>query len=749
MPMDSQGKFTIPVDADVDGLLEKLRAVDTYLRKLENDAKRAFNASDLVGNGKGSIFSPARSVGDVRAALSSGMMPKGAMPEVEKALKALSDHEKALAAQAKRGDPTLPISPQQAARQALLEAAKKQAGQNKPTKVDADQTFFTKLAQAVVRAQPGRVVAAAARGNVAGATRGLLGPSFMETMLANPELMTMLMYTTGYLAVNSQQASFNRQATALGSALSGAVPGAASFPGTAGQAYELGAAQLSGDFATAPDTVKTALSSLAQANVAPRNLGQNLIDVLGFSGANQLPIKDITSLVAAFSTTGGLNGKAVNGLLQDTKNVSKDANISLVQLISSMKALSSTAVGSARDVGGLAAVQKIIGANSGINAGALLSPALSSTGAQAIQQAALLGLSPRAFLTTQSNGKGGTALIYDRIASLVKRVGKGPAGTDVAEQLLTSAGLVNPQAISSPQQFADLIHTMMTGSPKQAEQAAKNLYSQAQHQRVSQKQNYQDEADALRGLTSATDKAKYALESIFTQLVDGTFFNHLRDTGSIDTNDTGPMTVHVKSPLKTSAAEAQIRNHGMNVNGSQISGQLATDAWQAAQGNPLYFSLLLGQMAKEATNPKTGKVDPSIISADGGYGLGQFTDPSVARKYLGPHWKQAALDPNKALKAMLAYDTDLIKANHGNVAKALAQYNAGPNGWSLTNVPHEGRQYGQELVKETQDIAGKIDVTVTVKHDGTATATAKTQITRTRTGGGNGHYTPPPHRRGA
>jgi len=135
--------------------------------------------------------------------------------------------------------------------------------------------------------------------------------------------------------------------------------------------------------------------------------------------------------------------------------------------------------------------------------------------------------------------------------------------------------------------------------------------------------------------------------------------------------------------------------------------------------------------------------DPSAVSADGGYGLGQFTDPSVAVKYLGQashelgkgpvtasNWHTAALNPEIGAQAMADYDASLVssKSAGGRFDKALAQYNAGPSGWNYTGHPGQGRDYGTGVMQSAQQIQHTLGITVTVQdQNGNKVGQTKTQ----------------------
>jgi hypothetical protein len=186
-------------------------------------------------------------------------------------------------------------------------------------------------------------------------------------------------------------------------------------------------------------------------------------------------------------------------------------------------------------------------------------------------------------------------------------------------------------------------------------------------------------------------------------------------------------------------------NQGMagqlKINGAGLSASTFSALEAAASRTGVPLSVLLAQSRQEAT--VNGKIDPSAVSADGGYGLGQFTDPSVAVKYLGQashelgkgpvtasNWHTAALNPEIGAQAMADYDASLVssKSAGGRFDKALAQYNAGPSGWNYTGHPGQGRDYGTGVMQSAQQIQHTLGITVTVQdQNGNKVGQTKTQ----------------------
>jgi len=184
-------------------------------------------------------------------------------------------------------------------------------------------------------------------------------------------------------------------------------------------------------------------------------------------------------------------------------------------------------------------------------------------------------------------------------------------------------------------------------------------------------------------------------------------------------------------------------NQGMagqlKIAGASLSASTFAALQSAAQRTGVPLSVLLAQSRQEAT--VNGKVDPSAISPDGGYGLGQFTDQASAMKYLGQasrelgqgpvtNWHTAALDPKIGAQAMADYDAANLasKASGGRWDKALSQYNAGPGGWDVTGKPGQGRDYGTGITSSAEQVQHTLGITVTVQdQNGNKVGQTKTQ----------------------
>ncbi len=166
----------------------------------------------------------------------------------------------------------------------------------------------------------------------------------------------------------------------------------------------------------------------------------------------------------------------------------------------------------------------------------------------------------------------------------------------------------------------------------------------------------------------------------------------------------------------------------LRIDGASVSASTFAALQSAAQRTGVPLSVLLAQSRQEAT--VNGKIDPSARSADGGIGLGQFTDAGAAVQYLGQashelgmgavtasNWRHMALNPRLAAQGMADYDAANLasKASGGRWDKALSQYNAGPGGWDVTGKPGQGRDYGVGIMHSAQQVQHTLGITVTVQ----------------------------------
>lgn len=778
MTMDDQG-IKIPLRIDTSQIESDLRAIDPDIKRLEAAFKKAFNAEGVVGNTKSAIFSPAKTTAEARAAIQS-LPPATAaqvLPGAMQAQAALDARLKVLERHAARGSASLPPTAAQAAQQRLsavnatMQAHTEQRRQTymqartaqpnaKPVQIEGTPSFISKLAAANAKASPALALYRAAGGRVPGGARmgGMLG-SAADLAMTNPYAAggALLAAATVGTAVygNQVQTNFNRNQAALSSSLVGGP-----LLGNQRTTMGLKTSQISQDLSFDPKEVQGIVQALGQAGIRQGDMVNNLRNVIAMAGPNQLPTNDVTSVAAALGTAGGENNTQVNKTFQDMGNTAKDAHISLTELLASMKALSTGAINAAKDVGGLSAVQSIIGASSGINAGAFMAPVLGATGSQALQASALLGMTPQQLLRDQSGARGGTAQIYDRIAGLVKRVDHGPAGTDVAESLLSSSGLVDTSNID-PKRLSALIEGMRTAAPDQASKMAAQLYKTADTKTVSQDKSYKDAADAMQSLTTWGQRAAYMFENWSTQLVNsaptppptkalpGMSLQATQEYARMDPA-AYQAALHSGTAAGSSAPSGSLpgysygvgtefaRQQGIavkNINGTMnyANPGIVADDLTAAKRNHVSAATLLAMQSQESS------FQAGAISKDHGYGLAQFTDDKAARQYLhvkpGQDWHAAALDPKRASEGQAEYLAALLKQSGGNEVLALSRYNGG-------NKPGaKAQHYGSVVERNAQDVANRMDVHVDVTvHD----QSGRTLPSTSRTVAGSKAYTPPP-----
>lgn len=762
MPLDDDGSIRIPLKIDTSGVEQDLRALDPLLTRLEQRLVKAFNASDLVG-GKGATFNRASSAADVQKAL--GRLPadqvRQLLPQVAAAQQALQAHQQAASRPTQRGGSgTTPTTPTQQAQRlgAQQRLSAPTTANQKPLLIDGSIQFYEKMRRISQAAGPAVNMYRMAGGRALGGGRigGMVG-SAMQLAEANPYMAggALLAAAAGGTAVygNQVQTNFNRNQAALSSALVGGP-----LLGNQKTLMGLKTSQISQDLSFDPKEVNSIVQTLGTAGVKQGDIANNLRNTIMLSGPNQLPAGDVASLAASLGTAGGESSSGVNKTFQQVSLTAHDAHISISELLASMKALSTGAITAAKDVAGLSAVQSLVGASSGINAGQAMKPVLSATGDQALQTAAILGLTPQQLLMDQST-KGGTARLYDKIAGFVKKVDHGPAGTDVTESLLQQTGLMDLSGLG-PQQQAALVEGLRTARPGQAAKLAAQLSTSADARTVSPTQSYKNAADAMQSLTSWTDRAALAFQNLTTQL-----FNQpaapvpTKPLPGLTLDQTRVYALSNPAGYARRLAASQGRGgtqtgargaitYGPGTDNAQLQGiavkniagtlnyapgDIVTDDLAAAKRNGVSAATLLAMQSQESG------FNPSAVSRDGGFGLSQFTDAATARRYLhvkpGQDWHAAALDPKRASEGQAEYLATLLKQSGGNEQLALSHYNGG-------NHPGATAQrYGRIVEQNTQDVANRMDVHVDVV---VRDQSGRTLPSTSRTVAGSKAYTPPP-----
>jgi len=717
------GEIHVKLRIDTSQVTEDLAAVDPEVQRLQQRIVALANRSAAVRAGR---RAPAERLGDIPNVEMSRPAMRALTGQLDRRVEQLSRA-------ARQGATTPPATPAAAARQQATARLDALRASRLPQQIDAPNSFFDKLARASARARPATSLYAAAGGRIPGAARQGMGAASLALELAgeNPALAALMLgggATIGAaFAVNQSQTSFQRQQAALSSSLIGGP-----LLGQQRGALGLAVANIGNSLSMGNDQAQKLVQGLAGSGMRPGDLQNNLRNTIQLAGPNQLDYGAIGGLTSSLATSGGLSSGQINRVFQDVGNVAGPAGVSIAQLVQSMQALSTNAAGAARDVIGLASVQHAIGASSGIVAGQLLAPVLGSTGGQALQQAALLGMTPAQLLSAQTS-RGGTARIYDRIASLVRRVDRGPAGTDVAEQLLTSSGLVDPSAVHGPGGFAGMIAAMAAGSPHGAQNYASSLGRQADAAAVSQQQSYQKAAESLRNLTPAADRLGLAFENLFINATNGTSPANVVPPrrprpGEVQSTPVEGGTVAGPGPLPGEVVaipgKMMIPNGLGNYNQlpNQYRPLYAAGARDLARRTGISQTAALGILLAQGSAESS--FNPNATSSAGAQGIAQFM-PATARQY----GLANPFDPAQAIMAQSRMDAaNFAKSGH-NWQKALGAYNPGD--------PTYGRQvYG--AAGETQR---NIEVMVHVTDD-------RVHVTQRPVTGSRTHGPTTPRRRG-
>jgi len=334
----------------------------------------------------------------------------------------------------------------------------------RPLEITAPDSFFEKLARANVRSGFNSLAARAAGGRLGavGDMLGMMGDAAGMAGAAGPLGAAVAAVGGVALAVNQSQVEMQQRIAAMGSAL----VGGPSFGNQAlFQQYAFDATGAAyGEYS---DPTQQRALQLAQGGVRGADLTTTLASVYSLAKPNQLDQGGVTGLATELGTTGGLSGTGIASLFSQLETAAKAAGVPLSQVVDGMERLGKTNVRAAEDVGGLAAVQRLVGPSSGVSGASLLSPLLTSTGATAMQQAGILGMSTQQFQSAQIS-KGGTATLYDAVARLVKRTDQGPQGLGVSEAILQSNNLLNTTGLQ-PSQLTAVINGMRTAAPGQAQ----------------------------------------------------------------------------------------------------------------------------------------------------------------------------------------------------------------------------------------------------------------------------------------
>ncbi len=524
---DTSGdEFVVSLRADTSQLLGDLKTADVELARiqtrvnaLEKATVTAFNKSGLSGLGGVSTATSAADVQKATSALPPATLQSYA-PALAQAQQQLAQAQQAqaqrlqqLSQQAASGSPTLPPTERQAAQARLGALQQQQAAQqlqrpeNKPLEITASSSFLSKWRQASMGTHISRAVSDATVGNSVGAGRnvlnGLLGLAGDNPLLAGAVGVIgagVAMAT----AMSAQQASFQRQAIQLASSLGGPSLSAGYAAGedatSQGQAFNYGR-----------DQSTAAASQLALAGISKDNLSDSLAATFMLARQSGVDPGQIAPITSTLGVQGAMDHGQINRVYQDVANLSDAAGKggpSLLRLIDSLKTLQQATGGASVNIAGLAAVQKLIGPAG--NAGAMLAPLVGATGAQALQAAGVLGVTPDKFDTMRQHPD----QLYDALGTFVKRVDPrgGAQGANIAEAALQSTGLVNLSSLG-PQQQRQFIENLRTGNTGGAERLAGQMGATAAARRVSEQTVLGRVATTTTGQTPGQDRLGIAISN--------------------------------------------------------------------------------------------------------------------------------------------------------------------------------------------------------------------------------------------
>jgi len=508
-----------------------------------------------------------------------------------------------------------------------------------------------------------------------------------------------------------------------------------------------------------------AARQLGDMGVQSGQLGAGLTASMALSRVGGIGLDQTTNLTGSLMQS-GMSGNQVGDYFAQLDQAARQSGVSVARLTEGIVHLNQAAGIGQISVNGLAAAQALTDqTGTKIDIAQAMSGAIGATGTTALSQGALLGLNPAQFEAATQD----PARLLDAYAGLAKRYDVGTGGVQVAQQAMSAAGF-DFSKMDSHQ--ADVFtRKLVSEGPNAAQRYEDTLTRKENAPGAPGPHNFAELTQAsvtvAHNITSASEQAKLDFEQGGNALVRGAdkagqsltdaIAHHnlaavSADTGGsatqrmarerhsdprayvADTEGNTSVTATQQGPYvntfdayKLNAAEA----NGLTLpGGGHMTSETFLALQQASQRTHDPLAVLLSQAGREATNPRTGLVDPSIVSSDGGYGLGQFTDPGAAVKYLGQashelglgavtasNWHQAALNPKIAAQGMADYDAAnyASKEAGGRWDHALAQYNAGPNGWNYTGHPGQGRDYGttvdQGALKVEVQLGGSVDIT--------------------------------------
>lgn len=550
--------------------------------------------------------------------------------------------------------------------------------------------------------------------------------------------------TAGLAAAGLGLAANQMTTTYLGEqrTLAGAVGGAPAFnpnpitPLDVGWSYQY----------HAKDTMQAA-ETLGAAGVSTPQLPGALRNAMALAGVSNLDLPTTTNVTAGLVQAGMSNDQILQ-YYAHLKEASDDSGVAMDRLVRSLQDLTHVAGLGQTSITGLTAAQHAIDQIApGLGVSSVLGGALGQTGASALQAAAILGLTPAQFTRAQ----GDPAQMLDAYARLARRYDVGPAGTQIAEEMMSAAGFdFSGMKGNEAQTF---IQKLIAQGPQAAEQYEQTLVKK-EPKAGTDTQPFLDLAHVFRdNVTPAADQAAIALERLREQAAQGLVDPRHRHQGATTDNTPennrygiratspdettvpgSPARVTVPRPAPTprhfdpnalglGAAERQ-GIQVMDASGRLTygSGSIITDIAEAAHRAHLSQADTAELMAKAAND---SGFNPLAVHKDGSRGLFQFTDAATSHRYLvdaaytlglprqaqSDTTTQLASDPRIDALAAALYGHDLLAQTGGNWTRALAMSVGGPH-------PNQAaQQYAAHVGVSADEVRHHLQIDVTVHDD--------------------------------
>ncbi len=519
-----------------------------------------------------------------------------------------------------------------------------------------------------------------------------------------------------------------------------------------------------------------AAQQLGDVGVTSDQMGGALTQSMALARLSGVGLDQTTALTGQMMQ-GGMSSTQVGDAYAELDQVSRLVPVSLGRITEGIKAITSAAGVGQISLNGLAATQALSDTTGmKINIGQAMAGTIGSTGTSALAQGYMLGLDPAQFDAAQRDpaqlwdayantarrydvGAGGERIAQQALSEsgfdfsgmkgnqadtfIQKLVSEGPGAAQKYEASLqkkeNAPGAAGPhtadQFAAAGKAFADQVTPAGVKVKIDLEQGAAAIVRAVGLSRPDAINH------ALTQVQTAINPAVRAARLLqYEQMANGQdYANDPNAAGGIDTSrggQFGPVSEYQMSQYRQSG----VWLGGGPGKGSFVPPDILHAYEQAARKTRTPLAVLLAQGKQEATI--NGAVDPLAGTGPGhggnlpGIGLGQWTPgphnenlPAVehylgmASKDLGMgavtdrNWQQAALNPRVSALATGIYDANnyASKQAGGRWDHALAQYNAGTNGWNYTGHPGQGRDYGttvnQAALKVEVQLGGSVDIT--------------------------------------